>query len=97
MEFTRCEFYANKAVRNGGALAIQTIGNCNIINCIFKDNIANHQVQSAEMLFDNYYFLKNEGRGGAIYINPTYSYENYNDNANYLKEIKIEGCTFERK
>lgn len=76
MTFTRCKFYENKAVRNDGALAIQTIGICNIINYIFEDIVADYQVstKSSDLLFQNYYFVKDKGRGGAIYINPTYSY-----------------------
>lgn len=38
-----------------------------------------------------------KGRGGAIYLNPTFSYANYNlDNASYLRKATIEGCTFTR-
>ena len=70
ISFIRFKFTQNKAVGNEGALDIQTIKTCNIINCTFGDNVANYQAsrQSADLLFDNYYFLKEKGRGGAPFI-----------------------------
>ena len=95
MIFNNCVFRENKAVRHGGAIAIQTKKTVEINSCIFEDNIANYQPSgSSELLYNNYFNLKTEGRGGAIYINPTFTYGNTNHGK--LESIKIEGCTFTR-
>lgn len=96
MTFLRCYFLQNKTVRNGGALALQTIKRVAIINCTFDENLADYKVdQSAELLYDNYYFLKNNGRGGAIYANPTYSHAAFTSD-DCMDDLLIDGCTFNR-
>ncbi|KAK8848039.1 protein polyglutamylation [Tritrichomonas musculus] len=85
-------FRDNKAVRHGGALAIQTIQAVEIIDCLFENNIADYKSANSEMLaINNYFNLKAEGRGGAIYLNRSFSYGN---NDYKMKSAKIEGCTF---
>lgn len=72
--FDECEFVNNHAHRHGGALSIQTIKNVNILDCKFESNSANYVfdlASSSELLFDNHYNKKHEGRGGTIYINPS--------------------------
>lgn len=98
MKFDNCLFSKNKAVRHGGAIAIQTIGAVEITNCIFEENIANYKPSSSSRMLEepnNYFDLKEEGRGGAIYINPWFSYKDLGSQANnFLKSIKIENCQF---
>ena len=49
-------------------------------NCIFENNLANYEFESASnLLIENHFHKKSEGRGGAIYINPSYIY-NAQDN-----------------
>ena len=94
LTFEGCLFRQNKAVRHGGAIAIQTQKTVEIIRCTFEGNVANYQTTtSIEMLYDNHYNKKPEGRGGAIYLNPSFT---SNQGTYYLKSVKIEGCTFRR-
>ena len=91
--FTDCLFYQNKAIRHGGAIAIQTQKKVEITNCTFEENIANFNsiTTSAELLYENHFNKKKEGRGGAIYINPSFTTRGI---SYYLKSISITGCTF---
>lgn len=76
--FDNCIFENNRAERHGGAIAIQTLGKVDIINCQFLNNTANynfHSSSSSVLLVENYFDRKTDGRGGAIYINPSYTYE----------------------
>lgn len=47
MTFLRCYFLQNKAVWNGGALALQTIKRVDIINCTFDENLADYKVDQS--------------------------------------------------
>ena len=99
LTFESCTFKKNRAVRHGGALAIQTLTTVNINNCMFESNEANYNFESsAELLIENHFNKKTQGRAGAIYINPSYFYnaqypgcENIDD---YLKKISITNCQF---
>lgn len=92
LEFISCNFTKNKASKHGGALAIQTLKTVNIINCTFDSNIADNRETSFSLLsYQNHFDKKKEGRGGAIYINPTFSYHNEND---HMKENNIRNFTF---
>lgn len=63
-----------------------------IINCIFEENIANFDANKTELLsYNNYYNLKTERRGGAIYLNPTFSNTGIDGK---LISATIEGCKF---
>ncbi|KAK8844323.1 hypothetical protein M9Y10_024537 [Tritrichomonas musculus] len=89
--YNKCKFSKNKAVRHGGALAIQTVGTVEITNCQFEENVANykaHESSAAARLLDNYYDLKSEGRGGAIYVNPSFSYNKSNTNRKILEKYQ---------
>ncbi|KAK8854425.1 hypothetical protein M9Y10_016987 [Tritrichomonas musculus] len=94
MKFENCLFSKNKAIRHGGAIALQTTGTVEIISCTFEENVANYQYQSSssELLAENYFHLKSEGRGGAIYINP--SFTDKNNKKAHMESVKIEKCTF---
>ena len=77
IKFENCNFKKNKAKRHGGALAIQTLKTVEINKCSFELNEANFQFSSSsssELLTENHYDKKNSGKGGAIYINPSYYY-----------------------
>lgn len=97
--FQQCTFNKNHAQRHCGAIAIQTTGTVEIISCIFENNEAYYNFNSgSELLIENHFDKKYEGRGGAIYINPSYTYE---DNSNecqsptsFLSQIKIEKSIF---
>lgn len=94
MFFDNCEFRENKAVRHGGALALQTVGTVEIRRCTFIDNIAGYDPKSssAQLLFNNYYSYKTHGRGGAIYLNPAFSHKE-SDQTKYMKSVVIEDNT----
>lgn len=97
MIFTSCTFKRNKAVRHGGAIALQTVQKVEIIGCIFEENVADYkQPSTAELLYDNHYFKKTEGRGGALYFNPTFRHKDMKgENLTlHMTDVKIEGCTF---
>ncbi len=84
LEFNKCEFRNNKAVRHGGALAIQTVGTVTINDCIFEGNIANYKQGSSKLLdYPNNYDKKTDGRGGSIYINPAF-YHKQMGNTNFI-------------
>ena len=93
MKFENCLFSRNKAVRHGGEIALQTTQTVEIIGCTFEENVANYKPPSSlELLSKNYYDQKSEGRGGAIYINPSFT-DNTNKAAKMIS-VKIERCTF---
>ena len=93
MKFDNCLFSRNKAVRHGGALALQTVGTVVINKCTFEENIANYKQSSGELL-ENHFNKKSEGRGGAIYINPVFELKNHDHKTKYMKSVTITGCTF---
>lgn len=94
MIFDNCEFRENKAVRHGGALALQTVGTVEIRHCTFINNIAGYDPKSssAQLLFNNYYSYKTHGRGGAIYLNPAFSHKS-SDQTKYMQRVVIENNT----
>lgn len=95
LHFTECLFRDNKATRHGGAIAVQMNNNVEIRECIFENNIANYQPSNSQLLYENYFDLKTEGRGGAIYINPTFTYTQKEQTYNgKTPSVTIEGCTF---
>ncbi|KAK8892681.1 hypothetical protein M9Y10_029921 [Tritrichomonas musculus] len=99
ISFDKCYFKNNKAERHGGAIAIQTIWDVNITNCVFENNVANYGKSSSKNLKgSSYYDQKREGRGGAIYINPTNSYDeetsSFKAPINGSTDILIEECRF---
>lgn len=71
LRFRDCNFRENKAFWHGGALAIQTIKELELYNCKLEQNIANcdFETSSSNLLFENYFHKKKDGRGGAIYLN----------------------------
>lgn len=75
LQLQNCKFFNNRAYRHGGAISIQTIGFVKIIGCVFENNKANCLCDSSKLLVDNYFDKKSEGRGGALYINPSYTYD----------------------
>lgn len=86
--FNGCLFERNQAFRHGGALAIQTLGAVEINNCNFIDNIANVN-SNPQLMYEDHFSKKTQGRGGAIYINP-----NYNNGEGSMTSITIDTCTF---
>ncbi|KAK8881800.1 hypothetical protein M9Y10_044436 [Tritrichomonas musculus] len=72
LRFRDCNFRENKAFWHGGALAIQTIKELELYNCKLEQNIVNcdFETSSSNLLFENYFHKKKDGRGGAIYLNP---------------------------
>ncbi|OHT15235.1 hypothetical protein TRFO_14262 [Tritrichomonas foetus] len=103
LKFISCNFTNNQAFRHGGALAIQTLQNVLIENCIFENNQA-HIIKS-ENYFDhngnnnihffheNIYENSNLGYGGAIYIDPLFDYEDLSA-PQRMKEAIISNCQF---
>ena len=88
-EIINCTFNKNKASQHGGAIFIENIKSITINDCLFNENSANYYHLSsteAELLYE-----KLEGRGGAIFIIP--SFLNSNEN-NETDEVVIENCTF---
>lgn len=96
IEFNQCSFKGNKAFRHGGAVALQTVKTVTITYCTFEGNSANNQETSSKLLYDTYYHLKSEGRGGAIYINPTFSLEGQSetDKELHMTKVDINNCEF---
>ena len=100
LTFNSCTFNKNKAARHGGALAIQTLSTVEINFCLFELNEANYDFGStAELLIENHFNKKKQGRAGAIYINPSYIYnaKDHPDCKNtdeYLKRISITNSQF---
>ncbi|KAK8871920.1 hypothetical protein M9Y10_007666 [Tritrichomonas musculus] len=97
--FLECTFTSNHAQRHGGAIAIQTSMLVEIERCVFENNVANYNFDgSAKLLTENHFHKKNEGRGGAIYINPSYTYDDSSldckspDTA--MQKVQITGCEF---
>ncbi|KAK8860773.1 hypothetical protein M9Y10_012439 [Tritrichomonas musculus] len=72
--FGDCIFKGNRAHRNGAAIAVQTYYDVTIERCIFEANIANAET-SSQSVYNNYFDLKSQGRGGTVYVNPAYSYD----------------------
>lgn len=70
---------------------IQTSGIVLIQECTFESNEANYIPISSKLLYENYYDLKTNGYGGAIYLNPTF---NKNGQDYSMKSVTITGCTF---
>ncbi len=95
----KCNFEQNKAQRHGGAISIQTLNDVEIIGCTFTENKANYKFDSSsELLFINHYEKKLEGRGGAIYLNPVFTYEadsQCQSPTSFMNSVKIEGCKFD--
>lgn len=78
VQFEGCDFINNKAIRHGGALAIQTYYMVTIERCTFESNIANYKPSSSsssELLYGNYFSLKSDGRGGAVYLTIAFTYD----------------------
>ena len=98
IKFEQCEFRDNKAIRHGGALAIQTTSTVEIINCTFESNSANSNIDSfsLELLWENHFDKKTQGRGGAIYINPAFSYTSSSSSGSdfSMVSVSIRECTF---
>ena len=96
--FSECIFINNKASRHGGALAIQTHTIVTIEECIFENNVANYIEKDSELLYENHFDKKSEGRGGAIYINPAYSYDDKTGECQssniHMTNVKILECDF---
>lgn len=92
-EITNCEFNNNKAYLHGGAISLRTSGRVSITGCIFEFNEANSRSSSSKLLFNNYYERKNQGNGGAIYLNPTF---NVNNQDYSMISVTITGCTFKK-
>lgn len=92
--FKFCKFENNKADRHGGAIAIQTLRTVSIVNCTFNNNVANciHQ-SSSSLLTTDYFNLKKDGRGGAIYINPDFLNE-CKSLSSFMISVDIENCSF---
>lgn len=94
LTITNCVFKRNQAYKHGGAVAIQIQGSITIRNCTFEENIANCKENSAKLLlYEDNTEKKVEGRGGAIYINPTFVVDN---DDKFSSTITIENCTFKR-
>ena len=100
VKFENCSFKDNKAERHGGAIAIQTLKSVEITGCTFESNKANFNFDSStEILeYESHYYKKIEGRGGAIYINPAYSYTIngtycYNQDL-FMNPVSINNCQF---
>lgn len=94
--FQDCKFINNSAHRHGGAIAIQTIGLDKITRCLFENNKANYHLESSELLIENHFDKKTEGRGGAIYINPSYEYEDSTCRSptHSMTSVDITNCEF---
>lgn len=99
--FNKCNFSENKAQRHGGAISIQTLKKVEITDCVFISNYANYGFSTDSNLleYDTHYHKKLEGRGGAIYINPAYSYT-VNGNSCYdqnlfMNPVTINNCQFD--
>lgn len=97
--FVDCSFIHNSCERNGGALALQTVSYIGIQRCSFISNQAGiiQETSNQKQIMNNYYHLKNGGRGGAIYINPYFNATTKNQQFpinEYMKQIKIEDCAF---
>lgn len=84
--FERFELKCNHAHRHGGAISIQTIKDVYVLDCIFEENSANYNFDSnsADLLVNNHFHKKYDGRGGVIYINPSFTYS----------DVKIQRCKF---
>ena len=94
--FSKCDFERNKAQRHGGAISIQTLNTVELIECTFNENKANYDFGS-ELLFTNYYEKKLEGRGGAIYLNPIFTYSGDSEcqsPTSFMSSVNIDKCTF---
>lgn len=94
LKITNCVFKRNQAYKHGGAVAIQIQGTITIKNCTFEENRANCKSSTAKLLlYEDNTDKKEEGRGGAIYINPTFVVEN---DDKFSMKITIDNCTFKR-
>lgn len=83
ISFENCIFRNNKADQHGGAISIQTTSTITITNCTFERNIANYKSK--------------EGKGGSIYINPSFNYEYYecqDQDIVHQSNIQILNCNF---
>lgn len=99
VQFSECIFKNNRAQRHGGAIAAQIYHGLSITKCSFENNIANFDSSSLSLnlLYNDYYDLKNAGRGGAIYINPAFSYDSTSDCPEtnvHTSTVDISECTF---
>lgn len=93
VRFEFCNFSYNEADRHGGAIALKTLRTVSIVNCSFVGNVANCMQQKRSLLTSDYFDLKKYGRGGAIYINPSF----VNDckaNSSFMLSVGIENCSF---
>lgn len=93
IELVNCIFIDNKAYRNGGAVALQTVKTVIISNCTFENNKADQKSSSSKLLFENHFDKKSEGRGGALYFNPVFVHQNQQEDK-YMTEVNINNCTF---
>ena len=99
VKFEQCLFKNNKAIRHGGALAIQTTSTVEIIGCTFESNEANSNIASSNLLWENHFNKKTQGRGGAIYINPSFSYTSSSSSSDIdfsMTSLTIRDCTFSK-
>lgn len=96
--FSECNFLNNNAYRHGGALALQTYTIVRIEKCVFESNCANINEIESELLYNNHFDKKSKGRGGAIYINPSYSYDDKTGQCNtqniHMTNVLIIDCDF---
>ena len=94
LTITNCVFKGNRAFKHGGAVAIQVQGAVTIRNCTFEENKANYRDNNAKLLlYEDNTDKKEEGRGGAIYVNPTFVIDN---DDKFLQKLIIDNCTFKR-
>lgn len=91
---TNCVFKGNQAFKHGGALAVQIQGSLTIQNTTFEENRANCNTNAKLLAFHDYTDNKVEGRGGAIYLNPTFAVEG--DDEKSMVKVIINNCTFKR-
>lgn len=89
IKFEECKFIRNEAMKHGGAISIQTAGNVYIKNCVFNENKANcnSNIKAKNLYNDRF------GLGGAVYLNPTFTFNNENY---YMNRIEIDECSFNK-
>lgn len=97
--FNECFFGHNMAQRHGGAISIQTTKEVKIENCKFVSNFANCDFDlESNLLFENHFNKKSYGKGGAIYINPAYSYDDSENQCQqsdkFMTNVTISGSEF---
>lgn len=91
LRFKNCIFQYNKAAKHGGAVAIQTIKEIEFYRCKMNYNYANYKFNSSSMnlLYENHFHKKKDGREGAFYINPAAGCVDL-----YMENVIINDCEF---